>query len=66
MKRRLAEIAIVIGLGLFVLGASDYGMQRTGRDATAQARTGWGETARVQMALGLMLGASGLLIRRPS
>ncbi len=63
MKRRLAEIAIVVGLGLFILGASDYGLHRVGRDGTATTYTGWSESARIQMMLGLMVLAGGTLKR---
>lgn len=64
MKRRLAELAIVVGVGLFALGLTGYGLHASGHDATYRAYTGWTDVARFQMVAGLMMLAGGYFNRR--
>lgn len=57
MKKILSSVTVVLGVGLFVIGASDY--VPAGSDELA----GWSESCRYVMTVGAMLATGGWLAR---
>lgn len=56
MRKAISSVMIVVGVGLLVLGFSDYVPAGTGEYA------GWSESCRYVMTAGAMLAAGGLRI----
>jgi hypothetical protein len=58
MKQTISLVMIVVGVGLLVLGLSDYVPPGAGESA------GWSESCRYVMTAGAMLAAGGLRLPR--